>query len=74
MQSHMMPSCEASSDCLRNQIHPCGVALATLTRLSINGDQSATTYLKLARHDACLLMITPATYRNALWIAATGTG
>ena len=52
MQSHMMPSCEVSSDCLRNQIHPYGMALATPTRLSISNDQSATTYLKLACHDA----------------------
>src|SRR6516165_3765178 len=52
VQFHMMRSCEVSSDCLRNQIHPYGVALATPTRLSITGDQSATTYLKLACHDA----------------------
>jgi hypothetical protein len=52
VQSHTMSSCKVSSDCLRNQIHPYGVALATPTQLSIGGDPSATTYLKLACHDA----------------------
>src|SRR5215469_4838269 len=52
VQFHMKPSCEVSSDCLRNQIHPYSVALATPTRPSISCYQSATTYLKLACHDA----------------------
>jgi hypothetical protein len=52
MQSHKVSSCEMSSDCLRNQIHPGGVALAAPSRLSIGGDHPATSYLKFACHGA----------------------
>jgi hypothetical protein len=78
MQSHTMPSCEVSSDCLGNQIHPYGVVLVCCLHDSLSAaitqqpHTSSSRAMTLAVLDYS--MITPAFDRNALWIAPTGTG